>query len=68
LNIVDGPPKRPAFEGERAVQKVEFFKMLLLGQGIDPGAYGEIQLALAADVTDPLRGFTPTCATQSHRP
>jgi hypothetical protein len=59
LKIIDGPPKRPAFEGERAVQKVEFYKMLLLAQGIDSGSYGEIQLPLAADVTDPHAWFYP---------
>lgn len=59
LGIVDGPPKTTVFYGERPVKKAEFLKMLLLAHKIDPGAYGEIRLPLAADVTNPDEWYYP---------
>lgn len=47
LGIIDGPPKTQSFAATRPVNKVEFLKMLLLGNKIDPAAsYGEITIPL----------------------
>ena len=60
LGIIDGPPKSLAFHGERPVNKAEFFKILLLAHKADPtGAYAEIRLPLAADVTNPDEWYYP---------
>lgn len=59
LGIIDGPPKTTAFNGERPVKKAEFLKMLLLANKIDPGAFSEIRLPLAADVTNPDDWYYP---------
>jgi hypothetical protein len=50
LGFIDGPPKRGKFEGERPVQHVEFLKMLVIANTVDPFAFNEIQLPLASDV------------------
>lgn len=57
--FIDGPPERPQFEGARAVNKVEFLKMLLIANGIDKNSYSEIKLPLADDVTNPDEWFYP---------
>lgn len=57
--FIDGPAKKPNFEGGRAVNLAEFLKMLNLAQGMDPNAYGEITLPLATDVTDKTAWFYP---------
>ncbi|OGJ56997.1 hypothetical protein A3H22_03625 [Candidatus Peribacteria bacterium RIFCSPLOWO2_12_FULL_55_15] len=59
LGIVDGPPKTTVFYGERPVKKAEFLKMLLLAHKVDPGAFGEIRLPLALDVTNPDEWYYP---------
>ena len=41
------------FSPSNAVKKAEFLKMLLLAYDSDPKAFGNIQLPLANDVTDP---------------
>lgn len=58
--IVDGPPKKTSFNGEKAVVKVEFIKMLLLANSEDPvTAYSEIRLPLSVDVANPDEWFYP---------
>lgn len=60
LGIIDGPPKTSTFNGGNNVKKVEFLKMMLLANKIDPGAsYGEINLPLATDVTNPSEWYYP---------
>jgi hypothetical protein len=60
LKIIDGPPKSSAFSPTRTVNKVEFLKMLLLGNKIDPTlAYGEIKLPLSSDVSNPSEWYYP---------
>lgn len=59
LGIIDGPPKATLFGGMRQVTKAEFLKMLLLAHGVDPGAFGEIRLPLALDVTNPDEWYYP---------
>lgn len=59
LGIVDGPPTATIFRGDKNVTKVEFLKMLLLANKVDPKAYGEIQLPLSNDVTDPGAWYYP---------
>jgi len=57
--IIDGPPEKDAFNGESPVKKVEFIKILLLANQVDPNSYSEIQLPLASDVTDTNAWFYP---------
>lgn len=58
--IVDGPPKKTSFLGERPIMKVEFIKMLLLAQKVDPvSAYSEIRLPLSSDVSNVDEWFYP---------
>lgn len=58
--IIDGPPKKSAFNGEQPVIKVEFIKMLLLAQQEDPvSSYSEIRLPLSSDVQDVNEWFYP---------
>ncbi len=60
LEIIDGPPKKTAFEGGRAVTRAEFLKMFLLAEGADPTtAFSEINGPLSADVTNPKDWFYP---------
>lgn len=60
LHIIDGPPKTTMFNGARAVNKVEFLKILLLAQGENPtGAYSELQFPIAMDVTNPEEWYYP---------
>ncbi len=59
LGIVDGPPTATLFRGDKNVTKVEFLKMLLLAYKVDPKSFGEIQLPLASDVTDPGAWYYP---------
>lgn len=59
FGIIDGPPKKIMFYGERNVQKAEFFKMLLLANKVDPGSYGEITLPLSSDVTNATEWYYP---------
>ncbi len=60
LAIIDGPPKRTAFEGNRSVTRAEFIKMLLLANKTDPnGAYSEVTAPLALDVKDSKDWFYP---------
>lgn len=49
LGIIDGPPKKAVFRGADPVLEVEFLKMFLLAQKVDPLAYGEVDGALAPD-------------------
>jgi hypothetical protein len=58
--IIDGPPKRPAFEGERPVLKVEFLKMWLLASKADVfGSLSDITLPLSGDVTNVNEWYYP---------
>jgi len=57
--IVDGPPKKTAFQGEKPVIKVEFIKMLLLANKIDPNSYSEIRLPLSSDVNNVEEWYYP---------
>lgn len=60
LGIIDGPPKATVFNGDNAVTKVQFLKMFLKTQSTDAaGTFGEIQLPLATDVTDPTAWYYP---------
>jgi hypothetical protein len=59
FGIIDGPPKKTSFYGEKPVLKVEFLKMLELAHGVDPNAYGEIRLPLSSDVRNPDEWFYP---------
>ena len=59
FGILDGPPKKPSFLGVQPVVKVEFLKMLLLANKVDPNMYSEIKLPLSDDVTDPDAWFYP---------
>ena len=59
FGIVDGPPKRMKFEGERTVLKVEFLKMLLIAYGVDPFAFDEIRSPLANDVMNAEEWYYP---------
>ncbi len=57
--VIDGPPTTKTFHPTRAVTKAEFLKMLFAGNGIDPKAFGDIKLPLAADVTDTNAWYYP---------
>ena len=57
FGIIDGPPKKSMFYGERNIQKAEFLKMLLIANKADTNAFGEIRLALSTDVTNPDEWF-----------
>lgn len=60
FKILDGPPKKTSFHGERPVILVEFLKMLEVANGIDPAAmYGEITLPLSNDVTNVSEWYYP---------
>lgn len=59
LQIIEGPPNKMAFNGERTVIQAEFLKMLLLAYKADPNAYGEIKLPLAEDVTNADEWYYP---------
>ena len=58
-SIIDGPPKKTAFKGENPVIKVEFIKMLLLANQVDPNSYSEIRLPLSSDVDNPSEWYYP---------
>lgn len=57
--IIDGPPKKTAFNPANTVIKAEFLKMLLLAHNIDPNSYSEISLPLSDDVTNVNEWFYP---------
>lgn len=57
--VVDGPDKKPAFNGGNTVIKAEFLKMVLLAYGIDPNSYSEIKLPLSTDVQNTSEWFYP---------
>jgi len=57
--IIDGPPKKTAFLGGNTVKKVEFIKMLLLANKVDPNSFSEISLPLSSDVKDTSAWFYP---------
>ena len=59
FGIIDGPPKKTMFYGERNVQKAEFFKMLLLANKVDPAAFSEIKLPLSSDVSNSEEWYYP---------
>jgi len=59
FKILDGPPKKPAFNGTQPVIKVEFLKMLELANGVDPNSFSEVKLPLADDVTNTDEWFYP---------
>ena len=57
--IIDGPSKKPAFNGGNTVIKVEFLKMILRANGIDENSYSEIALPLSSDVQNVNEWFYP---------
>jgi hypothetical protein len=57
--VIDGPPAKTAFNGENPVIKVEFIKMLLLANQVDPNSYSEIRLPLSSDVDNPSEWYYP---------
>jgi len=57
--IINFPPKSPTFNGERAISKAEFIKMLFMANNIDPNAYGEVTLPLSSDVPKASDWFYP---------
>ena len=60
MGLIDGPPNATAFNPSRNVTKIEFLKMFLLSQEVDAaGAFGEIKLPLATDVTDTGQWYYP---------
>ena len=59
LGFIDGPEKKPSFNGSRQVNLAEALKMLEIAQGLDPNAYSEIRMPLALDVTDATVWFYP---------
>ena len=60
FGIIDGPPTKTAFFGEKPVIKAEFLKMLLLAQGVQTNTtYEEITFPLATDVTNSNEWFYP---------
>lgn len=60
FGIIDGPPKTSMFNPTKPVKKVEFLKMLLLAQKIDPAAsYSEFQRTLSQDVPNPNEWYYP---------
>ena len=59
LKIIDGPPTTTVFNGSRTVNRVEFLKMFFLSQGVNTGAFGEIQLPMGNDVTSPTEWYYP---------
>jgi len=64
FRFIDGPDKRPSFEGSRGVLKAEFIKMLLVANGINSAeTFGEIRDALAADVQNPDEWYYPHMRT-----
>lgn len=60
--VIDGPPKRQHFEGERPVLKAEFLKILLLAHGVKVESLEERLLPLAPDSADPSQWFHPYLA------
>ncbi len=58
-NVVDGPPLKTRFNGEKPVLKVEFLKMMFLSSGDDPNSYSEIRLPLAKDTTNIEEWYYP---------
>lgn len=50
--VIDGPPLKTRFNGDKPVIKAEFLKMLFLSSGADPNSYSEIRLPLAVDTTN----------------
>jgi hypothetical protein len=60
FKIIDGPPRKTAFEGERPVILAEFLKMAEIANGVDPlSAYGNITLPLSNDVTNAADWYYP---------
>jgi predicted DNA-binding antitoxin AbrB/MazE fold protein len=59
FHIIDGPPAKTSFYGEQPIIKVEFIKMLLIANKVDPNSYGEILLPLSIDVTNQNEWFYP---------
>lgn len=59
LGFIDGPDKRPAFEGSRQVNLAELLKMLLIAHQMDQNSYSEMKLPLALDVQDATAWLYP---------
>lgn len=60
LQIIDGPPKKTAFNGSLPVQKAEFLKMLPLSYKVDAVTmFSELKAPLATDVADSNAWFFP---------
>ena len=59
FGFIDGPEKRPSFEGVRPVLKAEFLKMLLVANDVDVTVFSEIQQPLALDVQNPNEWYYP---------
>lgn len=58
--VIQGPPDRPGFEGERPVIKAEFMKMVQLAYGAKPTeTLSEISLPLARDIADTNAWYYP---------
>lgn len=58
--VIDGPPKKTAFNGTNTVLKAEFMKMVQTAFGADPlASYSEITLPIATDVKDASAWFYP---------
>lgn len=64
LGFIDGPSKRPAFEGGRPVLKSEFIKMVLVANGVDAAqTFSEIRDPLALDVQSVDEWYYPYMRT-----
>jgi hypothetical protein len=58
--VIDGPPKKTAFNGTNPVLKSEFVKMLQLAHGAKPlEVFSEIRLSLSPDVANADEWFYP---------
>lgn len=59
-SIIDGPPMKDAFHGDKTVIRAEFFKMLEIAHKTDPAAsFSDIVLPLSKDVSSANEWFYP---------
>ncbi|MDA1208407.1 MAG: S-layer homology domain-containing protein [bacterium] len=57
--IIDGPPKKTSFNGDKPVLKAEYVKMLIRAYQEDENSFSEIRLPLSTDVANPEDWFYP---------
>ncbi len=59
FKIIDGPPKKPNFLGDKPVTKAEFIKMLLIANKVDVTAFSEVAIPLSRDAADSTAWYYP---------